>query len=219
MAVSPRPAWRALLLALPLLGGVSVAGAAGVAGVGGKLYCCSDATGKQVCGDILPQECIGHAYRELGDNGRTVRNVEAPLTRAQRLEREAEEERRKVEEAALREQQRKDQALLNTYGDVRDIDAMRERALADLQKSIGAAEAKIEEIRAQRVKYQNEAEFYKKKKMPPELQKGLADSDAEIKAQQSVIEAKRKEMGAVNEKYDDDKRRYVELARRPMQSR
>lgn len=197
-----------LLTALAVFAGVPVAQAAG------KLYCCTDAGGKQVCGDLMPQECYGRAYREVGDTGRTVRNVEAPLTAEQRAERAAEDERRKVEEAAMKEQQRKDQALLNTYGSARDIDAMRERALADVEKSISQAEARIAEVLAQRVKFQNEAEFYKKKQLPPEIQKGLKDADFEIKAQQSIIESKQKDMEIIREKYDEDKRRYLDLSRR-----
>lgn len=200
----------ALLAVMALFAGLSVAQAAG------KLYCCTDGSGKQVCGDLMPQECFGRAYRELGDSGRTVRNVEAPLTAEQRAERAAEDEKRKVEEAALKEQQRKDQALLNTYGSANDIDAMRERALADVEKSIAAAETRIAEIRAQRAKFQNEAEFYKKKKLPSEVQKGLSDADSEIRAQQSIVESKKKEMDVIREKYGEDKRRYLDLSRRGM---
>ena len=200
----------ALLAVMALFAGLPVAQAAG------KLYCCTDGSGKQVCGDLMPQECFGRAYRELGDSGRTVRNVEAPLTAEQRAERAAEDEKRKVEEAALKEQQRKDQALLNTYGSANDIDAMRERALADVEKSIAAAETRIAEIRAQRAKFQNEAEFYKKKKLPSEVQKGLSDADSEIRAQQSIVESKKKEMDVIREKYGEDKRRYLDLSRRGM---
>ena len=202
----------ALAIVLAELVGAPVAAAAG------KLYCCIDANGKQVCGDLIPQECYGRAYRELGDTGRTVRNIEAPLTAEQRAERAAEDEKRKVEEAAMREQQRKDQALLNTYGSVRDIEAMRDRALGDIQKSISDAETRIAEIRAQRVKFQNEAEFYKKKQLPPEIQKGLKDADFEISAQQPVIESKKRDMEIVREKYDEDKRRYLDLSRRGVTS-
>ena len=116
----------------------------------GNLFCCIDTNGKQICGDLLPQACYGRAYREIGDSGRTLRNVEAPLTAEQRALRAVEDEKRKAEEAARREQQRKDQALLNTYGNERDIEAMRTRAQDDVQKSIKAAEVKISEIRAQR---------------------------------------------------------------------
>ena len=198
----------ALLVALALVAGAPLAQAAG------KLYCCNDASGKQVCGDLMPQECYGRAYREVGDSGRTVRNVEAPLTAEQRAERAAEDERRKVEEAAQQEQRRKDLALLNTYGSVGDIDAMRERALGDVEKSIAAVETRIDELKAQRVKFQNEAEFYKKKQLPPEVQKGLSDADSEIRAQQSIIESKKKEMEAIRAKYDEDRRRYLDLSRR-----
>jgi len=180
----------------------------------GNLYCCVDAGGKQVCGDLLPQACYGRAYRELGESGRTLRNVEAPLTAEQRAQRAAEEEKRKVEEAALKEQQRKDQALLNTYGSEKDIEAMRLRAQEDVQKSIKAAETKITEIRIQRKKYENEAEFYKKKQPPAEIQKGLRDTEAEIKAQESIIDAKKKELEIIREKYDEDKRHFIDLTRR-----
>ena len=180
----------------------------------GNLFCCIDTNGKQICGDLLPQACYGRAYREIGDSGRTLRNVEAPLTAEQRAQRAVEDEKRKAEEAARREQQRKDQALLNTYGNERDIEAMRTRAQNDVQKSIKAAEAKISDIRAQRKKFENEAEFYKRKKMPADIQKGLSDADFEIKAQESIIEAKTKELDIIRQKYDEDKRNFIDLSKR-----
>ena len=219
-----KPLWRTIdrsmalrPLRLPLLMlALSLSGSAVAAG---KLFCCIDATGKQVCGDILPQACYGRAYREIGETGRTTRLVEAPLTAEQHAQRVAEEERRRVEETALREQQRKDQALLNTYGSERDIEAMRTRAQADVFKSIKAAEEKIVEIRAGRKKYENEAEFYKKKKIPSEVQKGLSDADFEIKAQESVIESKKKDLETIRVKYDEDRRRFLDLLRRNAQQR
>lgn len=182
----------------------------------GTLFCCADASGKQVCGDLLPQACYGRAYRELGDNGRTLRNVEAPLTAEQRELRAAEEEQRKVDAAALKEKQRKDQALLNTYASEKDIEAMRLRAQEDVRKSIKDSEGQIVAIRVRRKKFEDEAEFYKKKALPPEVKKGLRDTDFEIKAQQSVIESKQKELEIIRAKYDEDLKRYRELSgRRP----
>lgn len=198
---------RRLLLAVLL-------GLGGSASAAANLYCCLDAAGKQVCGDILPQACYGRAYREVGASGRTTRTVEAPLSAEQRAQRAAQEAQRQADEAILREQQRQDQALLNTYGSEKDIEMMRARALDEVQKSILAAQAKIAELRAKRKKFENEAEFYKKKPLPPEVQKGLRDTDAELKAQELVIEAKQRESEAIRVKYDDDKRRYLNLSRR-----
>jgi len=177
----------------------------------GNLYCCFDASGKQVCGDLLPQACYGRAYREIGTTGRTVRNVDAPLTAEQRAERAEEEAQLKIEEAALREQRRQDQALLNTYSSEKEIELLRSRANSDVQKSIIAANAKIAEIRVQRKKFENEAEFYLKKEMPAEVRKGLMDADFEIKAQELVIESKTKELEIIREKYDDDLRRFRDI--------
>ncbi len=209
-------AWPRVVRCLCLCAAVALATAAqGAPATGsGKFFCCTDASGKQVCGDTLPRECYGRAYRELGQSGQTVREVDAPLTAEQRAQRVAEEEQRKEEEARQKEQQRQDQALLNTYANVGDIEAMRKRALDDVDKSIKAAEARIAEIRVQRKKFENEAEFYRKKTLPPEVKKGLLDTEYAIRAQQSIIEAKRKEIGAIQAKYDEDRARFLDLQRR-----
>jgi hypothetical protein len=196
-----------------------VLGLGGPAMAVGNFYCCVDVNGKQMCGDLLPQACYGRAYRELGPNGQTLRNIEAPLTAEQRAARSAEEAQRKVEEEILREKHRKDQALLNTYGSEKDIEFMRLRAQTEVQKSINAAESKIVEIRTQRKAFENEAEFYRKKKLPPEVQKGLRDADYEIKVQEYLIESKNKELDLIRIKYDEDLRRYQEIARRNASAR
>lgn len=178
-----------------------------------NVICCIDERGKQVCGDLLPQACYGRAYREISPNGMTVRQVEAPLTPEQRALRAVEERKRKEAEAAAKEQYRLDQALLQTYGSEGDIEMMRQRAEADVHASIKAAMGKIDEARQRRRKFENEAEFYKKRTLPPDVQKGLKDADFEIQAQENLIASKQKEMGTIKEKYDEDKRRYLELKR------
>lgn len=189
---------------------------AGHAAAAGTLFCCADESGKQVCGDILPQACYGRAYRELGESGRTTRHVEAPLTAEQRALRAAEEVRRKADEEVLREQKRKDRALLDTYGTEKDIETLRHRAEQDVNLSIKAAQDKIAEAHKKREKLENEAEFYKKKQLPAEVEKGMRDVDYEIKAQESVIESKKKDLETIRAKFDEDRRRFLELSRRPV---
>jgi septal ring factor EnvC (AmiA/AmiB activator) len=180
----------------------------------GSLYCCNESSGKQICSDLLPPECYGRAYRELGETGRTLRTVEAPLTAEQRAQRAAAEAQRKAEEAVQREKQRKDQALLNTYSSEKDIELMRTRAIEDVQKSIRAAETTIAEVRLRRKSFENEAEFYKKRTLPPDVQKGLRDADRDIAAQEGLIESKGKDLEAIKLKYDEDRRRYIEISQR-----
>lgn len=184
-----------------------------------RIYCCHDESGKQVCGDILPSACYGRAYRELGQSGRTSRVVEAPLTAEQRAARAAEERQRQERQRVLDEQRRKDQALLNTYGSVKDIEVMRNRAESNLAASIKAAEERIAEIRKHRKKFENEAEFYKNRTLPAEVAKGLRDADYEIRAQESVIDSKRKDMEATRLKYDEDLRRFLDIEKRAAERR
>jgi len=196
-----------LLIALVLAGSASSFAAA-------RIFCCDDESGKQVCGDILPSACYGRAYRELGQSGRTSRVVEAPLTAEERAAKEAEARRRAERERIENEQRRRDQALLNTYGSEKDIEVMRSRALGDLDMTIKAAEERIAEIRKRRKKFENEAEFYRNRRLPAEVAKGLRDADYEIRAQESVIDSKRKDQQAVGLKYDEDLRRFRDILKR-----
>jgi DNA repair exonuclease SbcCD ATPase subunit len=205
-----------------LAGVLALWGAFGIVSVAegtesGRFYCCTDAAGMYVCGDILPQACYGRAYRELGANGRTLREFAAPLSAEQRAEQRArqaaEEEKRKQEAIVQKEQQLKDEALLATYSNLNDLESMRKRALGDVNQVIGNIEARIAEIKALRKKYEDEAEFYQKKAVPPEIEKGLADTEFEIKAQESIIEAKKKDLTDIEAKFEEDRKRFLDLRR------
>lgn len=201
-----RPDLRPATLALLLLAASSEAA---------NLYCCTDKTGRRSCGDTLPEACYGRAYKVIGPSGAVVREVEAPLTPAQRAQKEAEIQRQKTEDEARREQRRKDQALLDTYTSVADIDAMAANAERGLAEAIKQSETKIGEIRKRRKKFEAEAEFYPKKPLPAEVRKGLQETDAEIAAQQETIANRQKERDTVRAKYEADKRRYLELTSKP----
>ena len=196
-----------LLVALALCG-------AGQAMAAGTFFCCVDESGKQVCGDILPQACYGRAYREVGISGRTIQNIEAPLTAEQRAQRAADEKRRREQEDIAREQKRMDRALLDTYATEKDLEILRKRAEQDINVSIAAAEEKIAEAHVLRKKFEDEAEFYKKKQLPAEIAKGLRDADFAIQSQVSVIASKKKDLAAIRLKFDEDQRRFIELTRR-----
>lgn len=176
-------------------------------------YCCNDSSGKQVCSDVLPKQCYGRAYREINAQGVTVKRIDAPLTAEQREMKEAEAKKAKEEETKRLEQDRKDRALLATYASEKDIDYVRDRALADVQKNIKAVQDKQAELAKLKAKLDAEAEFYRKKTLPPKLQAQIRDNDADMKAQQAAIESKQKEIEALKAHYEAEKQRYQELSR------
>jgi hypothetical protein len=189
----------------------------GSAQAAGEFYCCHDpSTGRRVCGDMLPEQCRGRAYRVLDSGGNIVKEVGAALTPEQKAEQILENRRRKQLEDASREQRRRDQALLDTYAMPEDIDLAQRKAEADVNLAILAAIARIDQARTQRKKFENEAEFYKKKALPPDLERNLRALDHEIKLQQELLDIKKRDFDSIKAKYDADRKRYFELTRRPL---
>ncbi|MBI5922777.1 MAG: hypothetical protein HY847_14180 [Betaproteobacteria bacterium] len=179
----------------------------------GKTYCCTDANGRQACGDSLPRECFGRAYKELSDRGTLLRQVDAPLTAEQQAQHEAAQAQKKKEERAAMEEKRKNQALLNTYTSEKDVDIARDRALADLEARAKEAQVKLTDATKRKQKLEGEMEFYKKKPVPAELKDQIKGSETEIKVQQAAIDAKKQEMDQVRVKFEEEKKRYLELMR------
>lgn len=178
---------------------------------GRATFCCTDDRGTQVCSDVLPRQCYGRAYREINPQGVTVRRIDAPLTADQRAAKETEERKAKEEQVRRLEQDRKDRALLATYTSENDVDAARDRAVADIQKAIAAAQDKLAELEKQGQKLDGEAEFYKKKTMPAALQAQIDTNASEKLAQRTAIATKQKDIETAKARYENDKRRYREL--------
>lgn len=178
-----------------------------------EVICCHDASSQRVCGDTLPSQCKDRAYKVYNQQGILLREVAPPLTAAERAARDQAAEKQKQVDAAAREQRRKDQALRETYSNVDDIDRMRAQTEADIRKSIAESEARLAAAIQRRKKLMDEAEFYPRGDMPANIAKGLRDEEVEIKAQQDMIASKKLELDAAHRKYDEDKRRYLEISR------
>jgi hypothetical protein len=198
-----------LLLPLALLSLASTSEAAG------EFYCCQEATsGRRICGDTLPEQCRGRAYRILDRAGNVIKEVGPPLTQEQKAEQAAENSQRKKKEEAAREQRRLDQALLDTYATPQDIDIAQRKAEDDVDLSIRNAQEYLESVQVKRQKLEAEAEFYQKKAMPPDLEKDLRAINHEIRLQQDLIATKQGELTTIHGKYDADRKRYFELTGR-----
>lgn len=178
-----------------------------------KTYKCKDDKGKTYYTDRPPAQCLGKDIEELSKRGTVVNRQEAALTPEQIAEREADEKREKEEQLAAKELRRKNRALLTTYESEKDIDDSRERALKqvelaskEIEKRIAAAEKRSKQLEA-------EKEFYLKKPMPKKIKDNIRNNELELKTQQNALAGKQKEIDEINAKYDEDKRRYLELTR------
>ncbi|TSA12381.1 MAG: DUF4124 domain-containing protein [Betaproteobacteria bacterium] len=175
------------------------------------LYKCKDSKGKTYYTDRPPAECAGKEMDVLSTQGTVVKKREAALTPEQQAARDAEEKRKKEEEALAKEEKRKNQALLNTYANVKDIEDGRQRALKQSEDAAKEIEKRIALAQKHAMALAAEKEFYVKKPMPKKLQDDVRNNEIDLKTQQDALQAKKKELGEINAKYDEDKQRYLEI--------
>jgi len=178
-----------------------------------RMYKCVDAKGKTYYTQVPPPECLGRDTQELNKSGSLIRKNPAviPLTPAQEQAREAERKKKVEEEEKSKEERRKNLALLNTYSSERDIDDARARALEEAKVAIEDTERAIAGAQKRRQELESEKEFYVKKPIPLKLKRDISNNEIEITNQTVLLDAKKKEISTINAKYDEDKRRYMEL--------
>jgi len=179
-----------------------------------QTYRCIAKDGKRYYGSLIPAECQGRPVELLSAQGVVVRRIDPEGAEKERLAKEASEARKRQEESAARETARRNQALLATYMSEKDIDDARARALAENAKATQLVENRLESLRDQHAGYEKDLESYKGKGEPPAiLRENLKVVEADLQAQQQLLEVRKREVEAINARYDDDKKRYSALSR------
>lgn len=185
-----------------------------------EYYCCTDpGNGRRACGDTLPAQCRGRAYRVFDRAGNPIREVAAAMTPEEKAAAAIAAKRQQQLEEQRLERRRMDAALLSTYATPEDIDMAQSKAEGDVNLTIRDATEKITELQKRLNKLTAEAEFYKRSAMPSGLASDLRTVNHEIRLQQELIEVKRKELAKIHGKYDGDRQRYYELTGRRSLSR
>lgn len=176
-----------------------------------QLFVCTDAKGRTYSGDRPPPECGERQVRELRGDGSVRRVIEPPLTPEQKATRAAEEKRQKEEAERKRETMRKDLALLEAYANELEIEETRNRALASRMAMVERAKNRIEEHQRERKKVDQEAEFYSKRELPERLKRSYQLIDSLVRSEEKIIVNATADMNRVNERFDNDLKRFREL--------
>jgi len=178
-----------------------------------ETYRCIGKDGKRYYGSIIPAECQGRPVELLNARGVVVQRIDPEGAEKERLMKEAAEAKKRQEDQAAREVARRNQALLATYTNEKDIDDARARALVENTKATQQVASRIAELRKQQAGYEKDAEQYKGKEVPAGLQHDLKTIEVDLKAQEQLLDAKKREAETINARYDDDKKRFAALTR------
>ena len=170
---------------------------------GAQSFRCTGKDGKRYYGQVVPRECIGQPYEKLNRQGLVIERVEPFYKEEDPAAKAAAEKKRHEEELARREEARRARALLATYTSTKEIEGARQRALSPIKRQIDSIEADIARLQ----KRVDEL----KKKQGPDSQSAIKSTQSQMETQNSLLEYKKKEAEDINAKYDEDKKRYIEL--------
>jgi len=174
-------------------------------------YRCTGADGKRHYGQTLPQACLGRPLELINKQGLVVKRIDHEAEEKARLAKEADAEKRREVETAQKDAMRRTQALLATYTSEKDIEDSRARDLREHQKQVQEVQGRIDEIKKRQARFQKDLAVYQeasKGAPPPRLQEEITNAEIDLKAQQGLLDAKKKEAASINARYDDDRRRY-----------
>jgi hypothetical protein len=195
---------------------------------GAQSYRCVGKDGKKHYGATIPPECIGQTVEQLNNQGVVVRRIEGAISAEDRAKKEAEARAAAERDAQAKEEARRSRALLAAYQSEKDIEIARKRALDDNARAVTEIEARLEKSKGVLAKQQKEMEFYAAPKTdakgkgkpaaaakpsPDRLraEEDIRNTEKEMKLHEEQLVAKKKEADSINSKYDEDKKRFLDL--------
>ncbi|WP_233248641.1 hypothetical protein [Haliea alexandrii] len=177
---------------------------------GGNLYRYRNDQDVVVVDDSVPPEFVARGYEVLNERGAVIRVVPRVLTPEELADATLQT---RLEEAAAREEQRLrkwDQTLLLRYSSIEDIEAHRDRALADLRLRVGILKSNRRNFKQQIENYQSQAADLERRgyevdearlKAIASLQKELAATDRQIADRNVEVEEVRASFEADIERF------------------
>ena len=175
-------------------------------------YRCVGNDGKKYYGQTLPQQCLGRPVELINKQGLVVKRIDHEGEEKARIAKEAEAEKLREQEAAAKDAQRRHRALLATYSSEKEIEDARTRDLREHQRQLRDVEGKIDALKKRQQQFQAELALFKGAEGdgPTRLKQEIVNANIDLKAQQSLLDAKKKDAVGINARYDEDRKRYAE---------
>lgn len=206
------PRALALLLALACITRLA---AAQDSDKGGVVYRWVDEQGIVHYGDSIPPKYARDAREMLNSQGVEIGHVDAEKTPAQLA----------VEERARRQrlaQKQHDYFLRNTYASVKDIEALRDERLAQLQAQQTAAQQYVQGLQARLASLQSRAMQFRPyssrsdaPRMPDDLAQELVRTASEMHLQDQAMQARTAQEAQVKAQFAADIARFEQLKQQP----
>lgn len=166
------------------------------------LTCCTLASGRSVCADNLPKACKGRSYVVKDRYGHVLRRIKAESS----LQGEKKSRRKNDEQsiAERRRQMQRDMALIETYPSLESLKKTHNEILASMQDNIDSAKESM-------INAETSRDELKKNEITPISKKVIDEYDAVIKEYKHIISTRQTEHDQIQERFERERRRYLEL--------
>lgn len=154
----------------------------------------------------IPPEYVNKGYEIVSLSGKVIKVI-APVTEG------AEGERLYREKLEREVREREDIQLRRSYSNVGDIDAAKTRNLESLRGNISILHANLTSARTRLQNYQSQAAAIERagRQLPEDLLKNISNLVQEEKDIQVQIQQREEEYKTVEQKFDADRKRFVEI--------
>lgn len=178
-----------------------------------QVYTCTDAQGKFIISDRLLKECANRPVTELDRRGMPVREIEAPLSEAERRQQESTDKQRNRAQAKEEDRQRQGQALMARYKSEQDIEAARQKEVAQIDQRIADSDAAIQQAEQQLAAAQRDAgQTSQPGSARDTAQKRIKDARLLIVEQKKLGSASRRDKDQLNARYTQTLQTFRELS-------
>lgn len=180
---------------------------------------CVDEKGVTHYGNPLPPQCAKSEIKELSGQGTVKKTLDRPLTPEEIKAREDEMIRSKDERRRQEDLQRRDRALVATYGAEKEFDVSRDKALDVINTRQKTSQNRLKELEDYQKKLSAELEFYKDgksksskgKEVPAELAQNVERTKKDLEATKDSIQRMEEEKKNIHAQFEADKQRWRDL--------
>jgi hypothetical protein len=201
--------------AIALLLLASLASAPGLATAAGKkLYCWTDNNGHKVCGDAVPPDAVERARTEISvKSGLQTGQVARALTAEERAAAAVVAGQAQSAAAAEAARQRRDLAMVESYGTEADLRRAYGERISLLDSTIKASVLGVSNLRLSLTGLLDQASDLElaSKPVPPILLANVRNQHAELQKQQRILASQQQDRVALDGEFTDAVQRYRTL--------
>lgn len=177
-----------------------------------KLYKWVDDKGVTHYGEVIPPEYANKDRDSLNKSGLLEKRPEKVNPEAIRAKEEV-AQKRKIENQATMEQQRRDNALLNTYSNENEIDMARDRSLVLVNARIESNQMLLKSSRSALEEHKKEVDTRTKtgKKIPQSLTNDINRAEERVLRFTTELSRSEEELASVKARFQNEKDLYRKL--------